>query len=350
MTVLLGGRVAEEIVFGAVTTGASDDLQRVAEITHAMVHEYAMGTAHAGAPRARPTRTSSPTSRAASATRSSRSWPSRPSSAALAADHRPPRPSSRSSRRRCWPSEVLERPEIDRIMKGVPRLEHEPGRRRLRVAAASRHEPRPGDPARAATDRRPPPLDSGAACSPASTTSASPSRTSTRAGPLRADLRHGARAPRDGRPSRASRRCCSTSARTTSSCSRRSGPTRRSASSSPSAGPGIHHVAYQVTDIEAALAQLQGGGRRASSTRRRGSASAARASPSCTRRPPAACSPRSSSPRRDTETHGAAHQHRLPGQHAALPARERRRARRAHEGARRRRLARGRGRGRRRSG
>ena len=44
MTMLLGGRAAEEIVFGAVTTGASDDLHRVAEISRAMVHEYAMGT------------------------------------------------------------------------------------------------------------------------------------------------------------------------------------------------------------------------------------------------------------------------------------------------------------------
>ena len=44
MTVLLGGRVAEELVFGAVTTGASDDLHRVAEISRAMIHEYAMGT------------------------------------------------------------------------------------------------------------------------------------------------------------------------------------------------------------------------------------------------------------------------------------------------------------------
>jgi cell division protease FtsH len=44
MTMLLGGRVAEEIVFGAVTTGASDDLDRVAEISRSMVHEYAMGT------------------------------------------------------------------------------------------------------------------------------------------------------------------------------------------------------------------------------------------------------------------------------------------------------------------
>jgi cell division protease FtsH len=48
MTVLLGGRVAEEIVFGAVTTGAASDLHRVAEITHAMVHEYSMGTSTAG--------------------------------------------------------------------------------------------------------------------------------------------------------------------------------------------------------------------------------------------------------------------------------------------------------------
>src|SRR4051812_25838297 len=44
MTMLLGGRVAEEIVFGAVTTGASDDLHRVAEISRSMVHEFAMGT------------------------------------------------------------------------------------------------------------------------------------------------------------------------------------------------------------------------------------------------------------------------------------------------------------------
>ena len=43
MTVLLGGRVAEELVFGEITTGASDDLKRVAEITHSMVHDYAMG-------------------------------------------------------------------------------------------------------------------------------------------------------------------------------------------------------------------------------------------------------------------------------------------------------------------
>src|ERR1700735_2995583 len=44
MTMLLGGRAAEQLVFGAITNGASDDLKRVADIAHAMVHEYAMGT------------------------------------------------------------------------------------------------------------------------------------------------------------------------------------------------------------------------------------------------------------------------------------------------------------------
>lgn len=39
---LLGGRVAEEVVFGEVTTGASNDLQRVSAIAKAMVTEYGM--------------------------------------------------------------------------------------------------------------------------------------------------------------------------------------------------------------------------------------------------------------------------------------------------------------------
>jgi cell division protease FtsH len=44
MTMLLGGRAAEQLVFDSITTGASDDLKRVSEIAHAMVHDYAMGT------------------------------------------------------------------------------------------------------------------------------------------------------------------------------------------------------------------------------------------------------------------------------------------------------------------
>ena len=44
MKVLLAGRVAEQITFGRVTTGASDDLSRVTAIARSMVHEYGMGT------------------------------------------------------------------------------------------------------------------------------------------------------------------------------------------------------------------------------------------------------------------------------------------------------------------
>ncbi|HXD58280.1 MAG TPA: ATP-dependent zinc metalloprotease FtsH, partial [Thermoleophilaceae bacterium] len=44
LVVLLAGRVAEHVVFGAITTGASDDLRRVYDISRAMVTEYGMGT------------------------------------------------------------------------------------------------------------------------------------------------------------------------------------------------------------------------------------------------------------------------------------------------------------------
>jgi len=44
LVVLLAGRVAEHVVFGAITTGASDDLKKVYEISRSMVAEYGMGT------------------------------------------------------------------------------------------------------------------------------------------------------------------------------------------------------------------------------------------------------------------------------------------------------------------
>ena len=43
MKVALAGRAAEEIVFGRVTTGAANDLEKVTEIARAMVFEYGMG-------------------------------------------------------------------------------------------------------------------------------------------------------------------------------------------------------------------------------------------------------------------------------------------------------------------
>lgn len=42
ITALLGGRVAEEVVYGRVWTGASNDLQRVTAISRAMVTKYGM--------------------------------------------------------------------------------------------------------------------------------------------------------------------------------------------------------------------------------------------------------------------------------------------------------------------
>jgi cell division protease FtsH len=42
MTMLLGGRTAEELVFGEPTTGASDDIERCSEIARAMVTTYGM--------------------------------------------------------------------------------------------------------------------------------------------------------------------------------------------------------------------------------------------------------------------------------------------------------------------
>jgi cell division protease FtsH len=44
LCVLLGGRAAEQVVFGSITTGAADDLKRVHDISRSMVVEYGMGT------------------------------------------------------------------------------------------------------------------------------------------------------------------------------------------------------------------------------------------------------------------------------------------------------------------
>ena len=44
LIVVLGGRVAEQVVFGSITTGASDDLRKANEISRAMVTEFGMGS------------------------------------------------------------------------------------------------------------------------------------------------------------------------------------------------------------------------------------------------------------------------------------------------------------------
>ena len=42
LDVLLGGRVAEEMIFGDVSTGAQDDLQRATDLARHMVTRYGM--------------------------------------------------------------------------------------------------------------------------------------------------------------------------------------------------------------------------------------------------------------------------------------------------------------------
>jgi len=42
LAVLLGGRVAEEVVFGEISTGAHNDLQRATDIATSMVKAFGM--------------------------------------------------------------------------------------------------------------------------------------------------------------------------------------------------------------------------------------------------------------------------------------------------------------------
>ena len=133
MTVLLGGRVAEQVVFGAITTGASDDLSRVAEISQAMVHDYAMGTAGGGRSPDGNIQLSETTLRIRDEERHDLVEDARRAAQKLILAHRP---QLESLARELLQNEVLERPSIERIMAGVPRMERAPGVG-LRVVAAS---------------------------------------------------------------------------------------------------------------------------------------------------------------------------------------------------------------------
>jgi cell division protease FtsH len=153
MTVLLGGRVAEQVVFGAITTGASDDLKRVAEISHSMVHDFAMGTAGVGRSPEGGVRLSETTLRIRDEERQDLIEEARRAAQKLIVAHRTQLDALADE---LLEGEVLDREAIDRIMKGIPRLERAPGVG-LRVVAATeaprlappapfpRHEPTGGD-------------------------------------------------------------------------------------------------------------------------------------------------------------------------------------------------------------
>jgi cell division protease FtsH len=142
MTVLLGGRVAEQIVFGAITTGASDDLKRVADISHSMVHDFAMGTAGVGRSPEGDVRLSETTLRIRDEERQDLIEEARRAAQKLIVAHRRQLDALAGE---LLENEVLDRDAIDKIMEGIPRMERAPGVG-LRVVAATPHTA-PGGPA-----------------------------------------------------------------------------------------------------------------------------------------------------------------------------------------------------------
>jgi cell division protease FtsH len=117
MTMLLGGRAAEQLVFGSITTGASDDLKRVAEIAHGMVHEFAMGTGTISM-RVIGDDSSEATRRAHDADVRELADEAFRAALSIIDGHRPALDKLAST---LLTNEVLERADIDRIMGDLPR-------------------------------------------------------------------------------------------------------------------------------------------------------------------------------------------------------------------------------------
>jgi len=142
MTVLLGGRVAEQVVFGAITTGASDDLQRVAEISHSMVHDYAMVGGGVGRAPDGDVRLSETTLRIRDEERQDLIEDARRAAQKLIVGHRQ---QLDALAHELLEHEAIDREAIEGIMKDVPRLERAPGVGLRVVAAASAVDAVPGE-------------------------------------------------------------------------------------------------------------------------------------------------------------------------------------------------------------
>ncbi|HEV2062001.1 MAG TPA: cell division protein FtsH, partial [Solirubrobacteraceae bacterium] len=133
MTVCLGGRVAEQLVFGAVTTGAANDLQKVAEITYAMVHQYAMAaSAHGQRALLDPHGTSEISRRIQDEEQRELAFEAESAAREILSRHRVKLDELAET---LLEHEVLDRGDLDRILADVPRVERRPGVS-LRVAAA----------------------------------------------------------------------------------------------------------------------------------------------------------------------------------------------------------------------
>ena len=210
MTVYLAGRAAEQVVFGRVTNGAANDLEKATGLARAMVFEYGMGDA-----------VSSRTMRADNYALSEETKRLRDAEQARLTDEAFQEAIRLLTKHRSH----LDRLSGDAARAGDAeqgRARHAPRRHRARVARGrdDRHRARTALDSSRQWPRR------------ASITSASQSRISTR----RSRATSGCSAPswRSARPttSRASRLRRCASARATWSCSRRSAPRRPSAGSS----------------------------------------------------------------------------------------------------------------------
>jgi cell division protease FtsH len=138
MTMLLGGRAAEQLVFGSITTGASDDLKRVADIARSMVLEYAMGTG-VGSMRVLQEDTSEATRRVHDEEIRELADEAFRAALSIVDSHRPQVDSLAAT---LLANEVLERDDIDRIMGDVPKAAPPRiGRGELGIAAATAEEP-----------------------------------------------------------------------------------------------------------------------------------------------------------------------------------------------------------------
>jgi cell division protease FtsH len=135
MTILLAGRVAEQVVFGAVTTGAASDLQRVEEITHAMIHHYAMGSGDAPQAALKDQALSDLTRRIRDEEQRELAFEAHRGAWDLITTHRELLDRIATE---LLENETLERAQIDRIMDGVPRMERRRPVPELRVAASEK--------------------------------------------------------------------------------------------------------------------------------------------------------------------------------------------------------------------
>ncbi|HET9102302.1 MAG TPA: AAA family ATPase [Solirubrobacteraceae bacterium] len=138
MTMLLGGRAAEQLVFGSVTTGAADDLRRVSDIAHSMIHDYAMGTGFTSS-RVNDPEISESTRRQRDAEVHALSDEALRAATAILDAHRAQLDELAAT---LLAKEVIERVDIERIMSKVPGSRSaRAGRGSLRLAAATAQEP-----------------------------------------------------------------------------------------------------------------------------------------------------------------------------------------------------------------